>query len=325
MGVFRYLNQRYGLTPEHFQHGFAMPFMGSSQHPSLFDQVFNPPHWLNAPLTRQPAAGSRVRHKGSVSGLWRSGPETTPQSTGVAENQCQAIFRRLAGISRRFPAFTDRPHYPQCSDCQSWTTIICASCWGAGYHQRWSSRAASVRQQLASGLSRCVDATGLGGWLALMTTVKAVQQLRQQLLLESTLLPSSVQQRLTQVEAVLQRIPTTHLWRNPHSMSWTCRNRKPVANPLPTPGMCCWPGLLRVQSACPRATQSGQPGKRRGLHGRQTIRQPEPRCGAQPRHSRPGQADTQYAAVRPTHNCIFQEEIDQLLKDYLRGQRGPPS
>ena len=326
MGVFRYLNQRYGLTPGTFSAWlYHMPVHGVGKHPSLFDQVFNPPHWLNAPMTLD----NQPLDLGTTQGvLYRAcgalGLEDTPQSLGLLKTRTKQYFATPRRNIETFSSFYRQATLPamfglSVMDCDH----LCQLLGGKTYHQQLVKP--GLRQSGSNSPADFLDVLMQLDWAVswLNDSGKSVQQLRQQLLLESTLLPSSVQQRLTQVEAVLQRMPQYLLAQSTLDeldLPQPEAGSKPLAY---TWNVLLAKGLLRAQSMLPAQPKADSLEKGVAYMVDKYVNL-SPDAGrnqalkARVKQTLNTQLSAAYSQLHP-----FKKEINQLLKDTSLASEAP--
>lgn len=210
LGVFRYLNRRYGLKPQVFSAWlYQIPVHGNGQAPSLFDQVFNPAHVLdpvlaldNQPLDLKITEPSLYRVCGAL------GLEDTPQSLGLLKTRTQEHFTSPRRDTKTFSSFYRQATLPalfglSVMDCDH----LCQLLGGKVYRQYL------VKPKLRkSGKSEPMDFLDLLMHLDwAVTWLKnrgiSVQQLRQQLLPDDLPLSAPLQKKIEQLDRVLQGLP----------------------------------------------------------------------------------------------------------------------
>ena len=210
LGVFRYLNRRYGLKPQGFSAWlYQMPVHGSGQAPALFDQVFNPAHSCspalaldNQPLDLKITELTLYRVCGAL------GLEDTPQSLGLLKTRTQQHFTSPRRDAKTFSSFYRQATLPalfglSVMDCDH----LCQLLGGKVYRQQLVKPRLrkSGRNEPMDFLDVLMHLDWAVTWLK--ESGISVQQLRQQLLPNDLPLSAPLQQRIGQLDKVLHRLP----------------------------------------------------------------------------------------------------------------------
>lgn len=206
LGVFRYLSQRYGIKLQTFSAWlYQLPVYGTGHHAALFDQVFNPPHWLHSPLMLDNQPLDLTTTDATLFRICAAlGLEDTPVSLGLLKARTQLYLGAPARNITTLSSFYRQATLPalfglSIYECDQLVQML----GGADY-----------RRQLVTPLLRTSGSNAPSDFLDVLmqldwavTWLKdsncSVAQLRQQLLLDTVLAPASAQVRLTQVHTVL--------------------------------------------------------------------------------------------------------------------------
>ena len=209
LGVFRYLNRRYGLKSQIFSAWlYQIPVHGSGQAPSLFDQVFNPAHGLdpvlaldNQPLDLKITEPTLYRVCGAL------GLEDTPQSLGLLKTRTQQHFTSPRRDTRTFSSFYRQATLPalfglSVMDCDH----LCQLLGGKVYRQYLVKPRLrkSGRNEPTDFLDVLMHLDWAVTWLK--DSGISVQQLRQQLLPDDLPLSAPLQQRIGQLDKGLHSL-----------------------------------------------------------------------------------------------------------------------
>lgn len=209
LGVFRYLSRRYGIKIQTFSAWlYQLPVHGTGQHAALFDQVFNPPQWLNSPLTldNQPldlnTTDATLFRIGAALGL-----EDTPASLGMLKTRTQLYLNAPARNISTLSSFYRQATLPalfalSISECDQLTQLL------GGTDYRRQLVIPGLRSSGSNAPSDFLDLLMQLDWAVtwLKDSKTSINQLRQQLLLDTVTPPGPVQARLTQVHSLLHGI-----------------------------------------------------------------------------------------------------------------------
>lgn len=206
LGVFRYLSQRYGIKLHTFSAWlYQLPVHGTAQHAALFDQVFNPPHWLHSPLMLDNQALDLTTTDATLFRICAAlGLEDTPVSLGLLKARTQlyssAPARNITTLSSFYrqatlPALFGLSIY----ECDQLVQML----GGADYRRQLVTPL--LRTSGSNAPSDFLDVLMQLDWVVtwLKDSKTSITQLRQQLLLDTVSAPAPVQARLTQLHNAL--------------------------------------------------------------------------------------------------------------------------
>ncbi|OZY41542.1 hypothetical protein CJF43_12340 [Pseudomonas fragi] len=326
LGVFRYLKRRYGIKPGTFSAWlYRMPIHSSGQDLSLFDQIFNPPHWLNLPLIldNQP-----LDLETSDATLYRVcaalGLEDTPQSLGLLKSRMQQLWPPPRRDIETFSSLYRQATLPalfglSVVDCDQLCQLLGGKTW------RQQLVKPTLRQSGSNAPADFLDVLMQLDWAVtwLKNSGKSVQHLRQQLLLETASLTPSIQQRLSRIEAVLQQMPQYLL-----AQATIDELDLPQPEPGSKPLVYAWniliaKGLLRAHSLLP--AQPKPAALERGVGymvDRYVTLSPDDgrnqALKAKVKHKLSSQLTAAYTQLQP-----FRVEVEQFLKDTSLASEAP--
>ena len=213
LGVYRYLQQRYGLQPSMFAAWLhRLPVYGTGQQPALFDQVFNGPHLSGPPLQLDNSALDLAATDSATQGtLYRVcaalGLEDTPESLGLLKTRTPMAIASPARDVSTLSSFYRQATLPgvfglSISECDQLVQLL----GGDIYRQQLLNP--GLRASGSNAPADFLDVLMQLDWAVtwLKDSGLGVQQLRRQLLLDGTPRPAPVQQRFKQIEAVFNSL-----------------------------------------------------------------------------------------------------------------------
>jgi len=326
LGVFRYLSKGYGINPDMFSAWlYRIPVHGVGHNPSLFDQVFNPPHGFNSPLVldnQRLDLGTTDTTLYQVCGAL--GLEDTPESLGLLATRTQrhlnAPGRNITTLSSFYRQATIPGMFGlSVKDCDHLAQLL----GGETYRQQLVKP--GLRTSGSNSPADFLDVLMQLDWAVswLKDSGISVPQLRQQLLLDTASAPLPVQQRLKQVEEVLQRMQR-YLLPQPHLDRLDLPQPEAGVQPLPFSwGVLLAKGLLRAQVLLPLQPKldSLEKSVAQMVDRYVTLSQDAERnrtLKAKVKHTLNTQLSAAYAQLQP-----FREEVEQLLKDRSLADEAP--
>ena len=326
LGVFRYLSKSYGLRPEVFSAWlFQIPVHGVGQNPALFDQVFNPPRGFNSPLTLDNQPLDLDTTDTSLYQICAAlGLEDTPDSLGLLKSRTRhylsAPGRNIATLSSLYRQATVPGMFGlSVRDCDHLTQLL----GGETYRQQLVKP--DLRTSGSNAPADFLDVLMQLDWA--VTWLKnigiSVPQLRQQLLLETATETLRVQQRLKEVDDVLQRLQGYLL---PQALIDGLDLPRPEAQVKPLPyswSVLLAKGLLRAQPQLPRQPKPDSLEKSIAhMVDRYITLSQDPERNqtlkADVKHKLNSQISAAYTLLLP-----FREQVQQLLKDNALASEAP--
>lgn len=209
LGVFRHLNQRYGLKLQTCSAWlYQLPVHGTGEHAALFDQVFNPPHWLQSPLTLDNQPLDLNTTEATLFRVCAAlGLDDTPLSLGLLKTRTQLYLSAPARNISTLSSFYRQATLPalfglSIVECDQLVQML----GGAEYRRQLVIPA--LRTSGSNAPPDFLDVLMQLDWAVtwFKDSKTRMTHLRQQLLLDSGLVPAPVQAQLTQVHNLLHGI-----------------------------------------------------------------------------------------------------------------------
>ena len=215
LGVYRHLSRRYSLKPEEFSALLhQMPVHATSGHSAFFDQVFNQPPLFGTPLVLDDSPlDLSATDAATQSTLYQVCAalhlNDTPQSFGLIKSRTHRYIatpgKNLATLSSLYRQAKIAALFGlSVMECEQLADLL----GGESYRQQLVTP--SLRDSGSNAPADFLDVLMQMDWAVswLNDSSQSVQQLQQQLLLDSTTVTPPVQRRLKQLEQALTTLQT---------------------------------------------------------------------------------------------------------------------